>query len=216
LVFIKQFKNEIVAKQFRIFLTLLVLTTLFTATFSISWFIENQILKWINTFGVLLQLVSFLYFYKMLQPQISQFKANINSITKLTYVFALSALFLKITLQFVVLALNLTEVSHQIRNWVIGFIHLTTLGIITGFLFGILVHNNLLPRKAYLLKIGVKCFFFGYVITEMLLFLQGFLYYSGKGLLFSYYEALFGSSIFIVAGLLFILISLFKTKIRVN
>jgi hypothetical protein len=215
-LFIKQFKNEIVAKQFRIFLTLLVLTTLFTATFSISWFIENQILKWINTFGVLLQLVSFLYFYKMLQPQISQFKANINSITKLTYVFALSALFLKITLQFVVLALNLTEVSHQIRNWVIGFIHLTTLGIITGFLFGILVHNNLLPRKAYLLKIGVKCFFFGYVITEMLLFLQGFLYYSGKGLLFSYYEALFGSSIFIVAGLLFILISLFKTKIRVN
>jgi hypothetical protein len=213
-LFIKQFKNEIEAKQFRIFLKLLVLTTLFTVTFPISWFIENQILKWINTLGVLLQLISFLYFYKMLQPQTSQFKANINSITKLTYVFALSALFLKITLQFVVLAPNLTEVSHQIRNWVIGFIHLTTLGIITGFLFGILLQNNLLPRKAYLLKIGVKCFFFGYVITEILLFLQGIFYFLDKGLLFGYYEAIFGASIFIVAGLLLILVSLFKTKTR--
>jgi hypothetical protein len=213
-LFIKQFKNEIEAKQFRIFLKLLVLTTLFTVTFPISWFIENQILKWINTLGVLLQLISFLYFYKMLQPQTSQFKANINSITKLTYVFALSALFLKITLQFVVLAPNLTEVSHQIRNWVIGFIHLTTLGIITGFLFGILLQNNLLPRKAYLLKIGVKCFFFGYVITEILLFLQGIFYFLDKGLLFGYYEAIFGGSIFIVAGLLLILISVLKTKTR--
>ena len=213
-LFIKQFKNEIEAKQFRIFLKLLVLTTLFTVTFPISWFIENQILKWINALGVLLQLISFLYFYKMLQPQISQFKANINSISKLTYVFALSALFLKITLQFVVLAPNLTEVSHQIRNWVIGFIHLTTLGIITGFLFGILLQNNLLPRKAYLLKIGVKCFFFGYVITEILLFLQGIFYFLDKGLLFGYYEAIFGASIFIVAGLLLILVSLFKTKTR--
>lgn len=213
-LFVKQFKNEIETRQFRIFLTLLILGTFFTVAFPISWFVKDQILKCLNTFGVLLEVIAFVYFYKMLNPQINQFKANLDSLTQGTYVFALWSLSLKMILQLAVLLPNLTEVSHQIRNWVIGFIHLTTLGIITGFLFGILLQNNLLQRKAYLLKIGVKCFFFGYVITEILLFLQGIFYFLDKGLLFGYYEAIFGASIFIVAGLLLILISVLKTKTR--
>ena len=213
-LFVKQFKNEIETRQFRIFLTLLILGTFFTVAFPISWFVKDQILKCLNTFGVLLEVIAFVYFYKMLNPQLNQFKANLDSLTQGTYVFALGSLSLKMILQLAVLLPNLTEVSHQIRNWVIGFIHLTTLGIITGFLFGILLQNNLLQRKAYLLKIGVKCFFFGYVITEILLFLQGIFYFLDKGLLFGYYEAIFGASIFIVAGLLLILISVLKTKTR--
>lgn len=213
-LFIKQFKNEIEVKQFKIFLILQILATFFTVAFPISWFVENQILNWINTFGVLLQLVSFIYFYKMLKPQINHFKSTIDSVTKWPYSFALTSLFLKIAIQLVVLFPNLGEVSHHIRNLVIGFIHLTTLGIITGFLLGILLQNNFLPRKAFLLKIGVKYFFFGYLITELLLFLQGIFYYLEKGKLFGYYETIFGASIFIVAGLLLILISALKTKTR--
>ena len=150
----------------------------------------------------------------MLRPQINHFRATLDSVTKMAYTLALGSLFLKIIIQLIVLFPNLAEVSHQIRNWVIGFIHLTTLGIITGFLFGILLQNNLLPRKAYLLKIGMKYFFFGYCITEILLFLQGIFYFLGKGLLFGYYETIFGASIFLVAGLLLILISVLKTKTR--
>lgn len=212
--FVKQFKNEIETRQFRIFLTLLIFGTFFTVAFPISWFVKDQILKCLNAFGVLLEVIAFVYFYKMLNPQINQFKANLDSLTRGTYVFALGSLSLKMILQLVVLLPNLTEVSHQIRNCVIGFIHLTTLGIITGFLFGILLQNSLLQRKAYLVKIGVKYFFFGYVITETLLFLQGIFYFLDKGLLFGYYEAIFGGSIFIVAGLLLILISVLKTKTR--
>lgn len=213
-LFLKQFKNKIEAKKFKIFLVFLILATLFTIAFPISWFVKNQILKWINTVGIVSQLVYFIYFYKMLQSQIHQFWANLDSITKRTYNLTLLSLVLKIIIQLAVLFPNLGEASHQIRNWVIGFIHLTTLGIITGFLFGILLQNNLLPRKAYLLKTGVNYFFLGYVITEIFLFLQGIFYYSGKGLLLGYYEAIFGASIFIVVGLLLILISIIKTKTR--
>lgn len=213
-LFIKQFQNKIETKQFRIFLSLLILSTLLTVAFPIGWFVKNQILKYLNAIGVLLQVVSFIYCYKMLQPQLRQFKAGLDSVTRLTYGFALLSLFLKIIVQLVVLFPNLTEVSHQIRNWVIGFIHLTTLGIITGFLFGVLLQNNLLPGKIYLLKIGIKYFFFGYILTELLLFGQGIFYYLEKGLLFGYYEIIFGASIFIVAGLSLILISVLKTKTR--
>ena len=210
--FLKQF--EIQEKKFKICLTLLILSTLFMVAFPISWFLKDEILKYVNIFGVLLELLSFVCLYKMLKPQTKQFKAGLDHLTRLTYGFALWSLFLKIVVQLVVLFPNLTEFSYQIRNWVIGFIHLTTLGIITGFLFGILLQNNLLPRKAYLLKIGVKCFFLGYVLTELFLFGQGIFYYLEKGLLFGYYEIIFGASVFIVAGLSLILISVLKTKTR--
>ncbi|QOG01796.1 hypothetical protein [Flavobacterium sp. MDT1-60] len=213
-LFLKQFKNGIETKQFKTFLIGLIVATFFTVAFPISWYLKSSILKWVTILGVLSQLIAFIYFYKILKPQIKVFKANLDSITKKAYGLALCSLSLKIIVQLIVVLPNLADISHQIRSWVIGFIHLTTLGIITGFLFGILLQNNLLPRKAYLLKIGVKCFFFGYVITEILLFMQGIFYYSGKGLLFGYYEAIFGASIFIVAGLLSIMISVLKTKIR--
>jgi len=213
-LFIKQFKNKIEATKVKIFLTLLVLGTVFTVAFPISWYLKSSILNWVTVLGVFSQLIAFFYFYKMLQPQIHEFRANLNAITKKAYRFALCSVCLKVIIQLIVVLPNLADVSHQIRSWVIGFIHLTTLGIITGFLFGVLLQHNFLPRKAPLLKIGVQYFFFGYVITELLLFLQGLLYYLGKGLLLGYYEALFGSSIFIVAGLLLILISLLKTKAR--
>jgi hypothetical protein len=213
-LFIKQFKNEIETEQFKIFLAFFILATFFTVAFPISWFVKSSILKGINILGVLSQLIAFVYFYKMLYSQIKEFKAKLDSITKLTYDFALVSLVLKIGIQLLLFVSNLAEVSHQIRNFVIGFIHLTTLGIITGFLFAILLQNNLLSCKAYLLKIGIKYFFFGYIITEILLFLQGIFFYLDKGLLLGYYEAIFGSSIFIVAGLLLILISVLKTKAR--
>lgn len=211
-LFLKQFEIEV--KQFTIFLTLLVVATLSMVAFPISWFVKDEILGYVNICGVLLELLSFVYLYKILQPQIKQFKASLDSVTKLTYGFALWSLFFKIIVQLIVLFPNLTEVSHQIRNWVVGFIHLTTLGIITGFLFGILLQNNLIPGKTDLLKIGIRYFFFGYILTEFLLFGQGTFYYLEKGLLFGYYEALFGSSVFIIAGLLLILIPLLKTKTR--
>ena len=214
-LFIKQFKNKIEATKVKIFLILLVLGTVFTVAFPISWYLKSSILNWVTVLGVFSQLIAFFYFYKMLQPQIHEFRANLNSITKKAYRFALCSVCLKVIIQLIVVLPNLADVSHQIRSWVIGFIHLTTLGIITGFLFGVLLQHNFLPRKVQVLKIGVHYFFCGYVLTELLLFLQGLMYYLGKGLLHGYYEIIFGASVFIVAGLFLILISILKNKNKV-
>ena len=214
-LYIKQFKNGVEKKQFKIFLACLIIATFFTVAFPISWYLKSSMLKWFTVIGVLFQVIAFIYFYKMLQPQIQEFRANLNAITKKAYSFALCSLFLKVIIQLIVVLPNLADVTHQIRSWVIGFIHLTTLGIITGFLFGILLQNSFLPRKVQVLKIGVHYFFCGYVLTELLLFLQGILYYLGKGLLHGYYEIILGASVFIVAGLFLILISILKNKNKV-
>jgi hypothetical protein len=177
------------------------------------WFVENNILNYINVLGVLVQLPAFVYFYKMLQPQIHHFKNSLDKMTKTVYGLALCSLFLKAGIQLLTIFPNLAEVSHQIRNFVIGFIHLTTLGIITGFLFGILLQNKMLSADSRVLKIGVKAFIIGYLATEILLFLQGALLYFGKAILAGYYESIFVFSMLLVFGLILMIVSCNKFRI---
>ncbi|GAA3732292.1 hypothetical protein GCM10022422_13290 [Flavobacterium ginsengisoli] len=207
-LFLKQFQNKIDEVKFKKFYFLMVVSTLLTVCFPVRWFIENDILSYINICGVIIQLCAFIYFYKMLQPQINHFKNSLDKITKMVYGLALCSFFLKVGIQLLTLFPNLAEVSHQIRNFVIGFIHLTTLGIITGFLFGILLQNKMLSADSSILKIGVKCFISGYVFTEVLLFLQGWFFFFGEGAIPGYFQSILILSILLVLGLVLIMASL--------
>ncbi|PAM95414.1 hypothetical protein B4N84_09075 [Flavobacterium sp. IR1] len=211
-LFLKQFQNKIDKLKFKKFYNAVIISVILTLAFPVRWFVENNILNYINALGVLIQLGAFIYFYKMLKPEIKHFKNTLDKTAKIVYGLALCSLILKVGIQLLTIIPNLAEVSHQIRNFVIGFIHLTMLGIITGFLFGILLQNKFLPVTSFVLKIGLVSFAFGYITTEVVLFLQGIYFYFGYGLIQSYYEIIFGLSIFLVFGLMMILISLLKTK----
>ncbi|WP_125719341.1 hypothetical protein [Flavobacterium ustbae] len=211
-LFLKQFKNKIDEVKFKKFYFLMVISTLLTVCFPVRWFVENDILSYINCLGVLIQLGAFIYFYKMLKSQISTFRSSLDKTTKLVYDLALASLFLKVGIQLLTIFPNLAEVSHQIRNFVIGFIHLTTLGIITGFLFGILLQNKMLSSNSSALKIGVKIFILGYILTEVLLFLQGLFFFFGGGSISGYFQSILIFSILLVLGLTLMMVSIIKLK----
>lgn len=212
-LFLKQFQHKIEERKFKKFYFLLIVSTFLTLAFPIRWFLEITILNWINAFGVILQLGAFVYFYQILRPQINDFKKGLDESTKLVYGLALCSLFLKIGIQLLTIFPNVVEVSHQIRNFVIGFIHLTTLGIITGFLFGILLQNKIFSAHSSFLKIGVKSFILGYLATEILLFFQGALLYFGNGMLSGYYESIFVFSLLLVFGLILMMRSVINFRI---
>ncbi|MBZ4044744.1 cbb3-type cytochrome c oxidase subunit I [Flavobacterium hibisci] len=207
-LFLKQFQNKIDEVKFSKFYFLMLTATLLTLAFPVRWFIQSDVLSYINGLGVLIQFTAFIYFYKMLKPQINHFTNTLGKTTKSVYVLALCSLFLKVGIQLLTIFPNLAEVSHQIRNFVIGFIHLTTLGIITGFLLGILLQNKMLSPNSTLLKTGVKCFISGYILTEVLLFLQGLFFFFGEGSISGYYQGILIFSIFLVLGLALIMASL--------
>ncbi|WP_348536970.1 hypothetical protein [Flavobacterium hungaricum] len=211
-LFLKQFQDKINEMKFQRFYFLLIISTILTVSFPIRWYIENDLLSCINGLGVLIQLGAFIYFYKMLQPQWSHFKSTLDKAAKTVYGLALCSLFLKIAIQLLTIIPDLAEVSHQIRNFVIGFIHLTTLGIITGFLFGILLQNKILAAHSKTLKIGTVCFILGYLATEVLLFFQGSLLYFEKGMISGYYHSIFVFSALLVLGLLLIMVSIINKK----
>lgn len=211
-LFLKQFDEKIEKKTFSRFFNLLIIATFFTMAFPVSWFVKCNFLSWINACGVILQLIAFLFFYKMLQSQSGQLKASLDTTTKMVYSLALCSLLLKIGVQLLILIPNLAEVSHQVRNFVIGFIHLTSLGVITGFLLGVLLQNKLLSQQTQLLRAGIKSFIVGFIVTEVFLFLQGSFIYFRNEALFGYREGICGASVLIVAGLSLITASIIKEK----
>jgi hypothetical protein len=211
-LFFKQSKLTIDEKKFRVFYNLFVSSTVLTLALPVSWSLSNPIFYWINAVGVVLQLCSAVLFIRLIRPQLQAFFSQLSSLQKTVYGFALFSLALKIIIQLVVLVPELAQVSHEIRNFVIGYIHLTMLGIITGFLFGFAFQNNFLNSKNVIQKWGIILFLLGFVTTEILLFLQGIWLFLNQGSFPDYYQNLFLSSIFLPTGLLMLTIGIFKLK----
>lgn len=212
-LFFKQSKLYIDEKKFHLFYNLFVIGTVLTLALPVSWSLSNPVFYWINVVGVVLQLFSAILFIQLIRPQFQAFFSPLSSLEKIVYRFALFSLALKIIIQLVVLVPELAQVSHEIRNFVIGYIHLTMLGIITGFLFGFAFQNNFLNSQNTIQKWGTILFLFGFIATEILLFLQGIWLLLTKGEFPDYYQNLFLSSIFLPTGLLMLTIGIsFKNK----
>lgn len=209
-LFFKQAKLNFDEKKFRLFYNLFVVGTVLTLALPVSWSLSNPAFYWINVVGVVLQFFSAILFIQLIQTQFQTFFAPLSALEKNVYRFALLSLVLKIAIQLVVLVPELAQVSHQIRNFVIGYIHLTMLGIITGFLFGFAFQNGFLNSKNAIQKWGAILFLLGFVATEILLFLQGIWLLLNNGSFPNYYLNLFLSSVFLPMGLLMLTIGIFS------
>jgi len=211
-LFFNKFHAIININQFRKFYILLVLATFLTLALPVSWYFLNSIFYWINCLGVLVQLWSFLIFIKMIRPHFQSFFNKLQAAEKLFYGLALTSLGLKIIIQLVVLIPELTQVSHQIRNFVIGYIHLTMLGIITGFLLAFTLQNELINKKKSFVNWGIKLFLVGFTSTELLLFIHGAYLFLNLGEFKMYYQNLFVASLFLPLGIVLLAAGVFRKK----
>ena len=124
------------------------------------------------------------------------------------YGLALISFALKIALQTSSIIPEVSAMAYQYHNFVIGFIHLMMLGVISGFLFAFLLESSLVTLKSKLLKLGVLSFIVGFIGTEFMLLLQGLFYYFLLGMIPNDYFILFLFSILLPLGLLFIFINI--------
>ena len=197
--------------KFRLFFKLLIVSTLFTLALPVYWFAPHIALLWANGLGVLIQLFALLLFLNIIKPyQISLLKHH-SKLTIYMYSFAVFCFVLKIGLQLLSLIPEVSEVAYQHRNFVIGFIHLTMLGVISGFLIGFILQSTLVIVNTWM-HFGVFMFVLGFLLTELLLIIQGSMFYFGKGIITNYYLFLFLSSIFLPLGIILIIINILKTK----
>ncbi|WP_456442025.1 hypothetical protein [Psychroserpens sp.] len=196
---------------FRRFFKLLLISTVFTLAMPIQWYAPHLALFVINSIGVLLQLVAIFYFFKLIRVQIKDFKKSSSRLIVYSYRFAIFCLVIKTIVQLVSIAPQFAEELYLYRNFVIGFIHLLMLGVISGFLFSFIFQQTFV-KPSRLLSFGLSSFFLGFVSTELLLLIQGIGFYFGASLIPSYYELLFTFSIFLPIGIALVMYAIISPK----
>lgn len=183
----------------RYFFWALFFSTLFTYALSVSWMNPNWIVYAVNTLGSLFSLATGLMLCQMaaLKRKIFVFKNTASKFSFQTVIFGLLFKFFFISLCSIP---YIASVSLMIRNFVIGFVHLLTIGILSFGLIGFTLENEILiptPRVTW----GVKILFIGFFTSEIILLSQGFLLWLGIGFIPNYYAALFAASLLIPLGI---------------
>ena len=199
------------SKSFRLFFTLLIVSTILTLALPINWYAPNSFFYWTNALGVVIQLFTLILFLKLIMPYQNTLSDHYTKLNLFVLGFSIFCFVLKSTLQLVSLIPEVSQTVYQHRNFVIGFIHLTMLGIISGFLFFFILRSSLVINN-YLLRSGIFTFLLGFSLTEIILIIQGSLFYLKSGFMPNYYLLLFVFSLLIPLGIILIIINILSHK----
>jgi len=197
--------------EFKRFFNLLVVSTILTLALPVNWFLPHSSLLWINGLGILLQITSLYLFIKLIKKPYQLLINNSPKISKHLLHFSILCFILKTGLQTISIIPEISNTIFQHKNLVIGFIHLTMLGVISGFLLSYILQSKLVTQNRFLTS-GLHIFILGFILTEVIIIAQGCLFYFGKGLLPNYYMLLFLSSILLPLGVLSLIYNIYKTK----
>jgi hypothetical protein len=177
---------------------------LLTYAQSVTWSSPSDGLFYLNTFGVLLQVLAYALILRSLIPVLVQTLSKVAVFPGWLVKLAIACLVAKVLVQSAVALPFVAVISYTIRLYVIGFIHLILLGMVTLSMGGVLQLHHILP-SGRLTKTGWILLLFGFLLTEMLLFTQGTLIWAGFGFLPNYHYAIFICSLLFPAGISMIL-----------
>ena len=173
-----------------------------TFALPLSWFFNGPIFRSINSVGLLFQLVGFYYLFLMLKRNRKKFFTNEKPITKLLFYTAFVCLSLKVIIQSTTVIPELAIASHGIRNFTVGFIHLTMIGIVNSFLFALITKTKFYISENKFAPTGILVFLTGFIVMEFLLFSEGFRVLMGKSFQAGFFTTILFSTVAIEIGLL--------------
>ncbi len=146
--------------------------------------------------GVMGEWIALLLFVNYLFAQRNVFKSRFSSFqyTILQWVFVL--LLLKASLQLFQVFPYFAKVSYQIRNFIIGYLHLLMLGIFTPFLLLIMHHIKAIRLSGLFFSI----FYTGFIINELALFSHAILIWADGDLSIPFAWILVIASVLMLSG----------------
>ncbi len=195
---------------------LLVVSCLLTYALAVTWSTPIPFIFWVNSLGVLLQLAALYFLLSALRGRVKEIKALFPHEVRVLFSVALSSYVLKIIIQTVVVIPYVATIAYTVRNYVIGFVHLMLLGILTASIFSLAGFRQMLPMHKAAPYWGIRLFVPSFVIMEVLLFLQGSLFWLNWGFLPYYYEALFVVSALLMISIFLLLLPLFHARNPIN
>lgn len=150
-------------------------------------------------FAAILQILGIIVFFLILKPILIDFMSKKSIWFKLFLSASLGSFFLKVLLQSLSVLPQLELYAFKNKNIVLGYLHLSLIGVLTFLLLAILIDMKWLSIN-WFSKIGSTLLIAGFITTELLLVL------GGLGIFYSL-EQLFYGSLAMLTGIFLILIS---------
>jgi hypothetical protein len=195
----------------RLFIVMAV-TVVPTYFLSILWMRLPLALHWIANISAVFQLLVLFYFFKILKVVRKSESIQFTWSTKWLWIMASTAFILKIILQMLSTMPFLSHFAFGFRPVVIGYLHLSFVGIISLFILGYV--NEFIHRfRGRVSGIGAVIFVTGFVVQEIILMLQGLEAMNVEPIKYANI-ILFYCAILMAAGLIWITIGVIRTQDR--
>jgi hypothetical protein len=189
----------------RFTIRLWLLSVVLTFALAVAWSERHWFVYATNSLGVILQLwagwrtaKSILTAQKMLQDKVPLWAWRCVT-------YSLVAMGLKVVMQAAVAIPDVAIMAFTVRNFVVGFIHLNTLGVISLMLFAMALLQGWFTSTSRVARIGLSLFTGGMVLMEAVLFIQGFCFWIGWGMIPGYYWIILLVSLLLPTGIFILL-----------
>ncbi len=199
-------------RKLRAYWLLLLLSCFLTYALAVTWTTPLPFIFWTNSLGVVLQLGALYFLLTALHGHVRRIKLLFPHVMRVLFSVALTSYVLKIVIQAVVVIPYVATIAYTVRNYVIGFIHLILLGVLTSFLFSLAGFRQMIPLDKRSVYWGIRLFVPAFVFTEVLLFLQGSMFWAAWGFFPFFYELMFLFSLLLPLSIGMILWSLFRSE----
>jgi hypothetical protein len=212
-LFFRMIDNEgffALVKLPRRFFILLASSCILTYALAVAWSNPSVIVFAANSLGVLTQLaalVVFMIFIRKIHRPLSIF---LNDWGGWLIQLAFFTFCLKIIVQTAVVIPDIAKVAYTIRGFVIGFVHLILLGMLTPFILGYAGRCGIIATQTRAFKTGAILLLFGFFASEGLLAWQGIMLWAAKGFMPYYHEALLLASLPMPLGVALLLVGSFQ------
>ncbi len=189
---------------------------LLTYALAITWSQPIQAIFWINSLGVIIQAAALWYLWQSLWPKRHRIQALIRRYGSQLIFFSGVAFALKIIVQALVVLPAIAVIAYTIKNFVVGFVHLILLGILSTYLLGHATTYQWLDYRQRSFRVGRRLFLWGLIMTELLLFVQGIILWMGQGFIPNYYLMLLALSVLLWTGIFLITFKLIQGTFSVK
>lgn len=173
-------------KEFRSFYLLLISAIILSFFLSVLWVNPPVIFYLLAGAGAILQVAALVKFYILILPAWRSFKKKTSPLVKLFLKITLLFLIIKVFMQLLTALPYFASLSYRYTDFVIGYLHLVFLGVISIALFAFLVQFGLLNfrKKIFLL------YFSGFILSEILIFYKGTAMWLGWPFISEYFTIL--------------------------
>ncbi len=177
-----------------------VMGTVLTFALAIAWSERLPAVIAVNSVGVLVQ--AWAAWRTMRAMLGARLKAQVRTTRWMRIAIGtmLVAMGIKVAAQTAVAIPAVTDIAVTLRNYVVGFVHLNTLGAATMVLLAFALERHWLNEARAIIRIGLVLVIAGFALSELLLFGQGTLIWVRWGMLPGYHWMLFGVSTLLPIG----------------